>query len=141
LALTAIIDFIPDMDNPLDGRTATRTGLAKSTMDSHSFWKGRDLCGESTFQLASDLVNPMLQGIPRRFIEISDFHRSQSLTEGNWGEFSAMEDLVRIGIPDSTQDTGVRERAFQRVIPPGQALAEGLKIGSEDIDASRIVGA
>jgi len=49
-----------------------------------------------------------------------------------------MQNLIRVGIANSTDYPGIRKRPFQRVILGSQRLSEAFQIAAENIDAAGV---
>ncbi len=49
-----------------------------------------------------------------------------------------MEDLVGVGVADAAEDARVGEGSLEGAVFGGKRVAEGIEIGGEDVDASRI---
>src|SRR5205823_14036129 len=61
--------------------------------------------------------------------------------QGHRRELGAVKNLIRIRVPDSAEESRVRQAAFHRVVRRGEPFRKGVKAGLEYLQASRIEGA
>ena len=140
LAVRAVVRFVVRIAYTENLRAAPPARFSVAPMNRHAFAKRRDLLREPRARLRRQAPDPQFQRAASRSEEAVPFVVRQPAGQSQWREPGGVENLVRVRVPDSADDAGIRQRPLQSPVFTDQRRAEAGQIGRENIDASRVHG-
>ena len=107
-------------------------------MGCHIFAECSDLFRKRFLRLGTKSSDPKLQSLPRCSEKPLPLFRLELARQRDGGELCGMKDLVRVGISDTAEETGISEGPFQRVIFRSQHGPKGIQIAGKDVNPSSV---
>src|SRR5579872_3024712 len=121
LAPRAVVRLVVAADDPLDRRAARGAGLLVPQMDREALAGGRDaLVREALARLAAQARRPFLEDILRGLEERLRLLGREPRRQLHGREPCAVEDLVRVGVPDPAEESRIHESDLDRMVLPGE---------------------
>src|SRR5581483_3182645 len=134
LAGRTVVGFVVSVADPLNRRAADRTGRAIATMNRHRGSKGRHVFGESVAGLGAQPRDPFAECVAGRLVEAFDFPLAELAGHRDRRETRAKQNLVRIGIADTTDYVRIGQRALQCMVGGAQPIDELRERGRERLE-------
>src|SRR5713101_9405344 len=126
------------MPDALHGRAAVWAGLAVAAVHGHVRPEGRDALGEFATRGLPQPHDPVVERCPRGIVEPRVLAVAQRTRLPHRREPRAMQDLVRVRIPDAGEDVRVGQRALERVILARDGVAEFRLGAGERLDPAGV---
>ena len=120
LAGRAVVALVVRVDDVLDGAAAAGTRLAEPAVHGHLLAKGRDLVGKPVADFLLQAFDPERQHLLHRAVQPGHFLAGQVRRQLKRRQPRGVEDLVRVGVADAAEDSGVGQRALQRAALTGE---------------------
>src|SRR5690348_4652446 len=109
-----------------------------TSMSRHILAKGGHLLWESRSRFAAQFLNPIRWRLPGRRDQRLPLLRFALAGLGQGRESCRMQNLIRVGIANSTDYPGISKRPFQGVVLGTQRFSETFQIATENINAARV---
>src|SRR5206468_10488321 len=97
------------VDDALDRRAAVRAGLSVAAVDGHPLAERGHLLGKRVPGFAPQALGPIGERVARRAMEALDLPVVEARGELERREPRAVEELVRVGVPDPAEETRIGE--------------------------------
>ena len=107
-------------------------------MGCHIFTECSNLFRKRFLRLSTESSYPKLQSLPRCSEQSLPLFRLELARQRDGGELCGMKNLVRVGIPDTAEETGISEGPFQRVIFRSQDGSKGIQIAGKNVNSSSV---
>src|SRR4029077_15774033 len=126
--------------NPLNLFSAPRARLSIASVNSHFLAKRGHLFGKASFGLGAQPVYSQAEGMARRREQPFPLVRLQLAREGDRRELCRMQDFIRIGVADATENARICKGPLECAVLEGKRVAKRAEITREDVYSSRVDG-